>query len=119
MKKLRSGRYVDLYEDNRGNLVLVPQMEELKEEAERLTEQSVNSALCDVLEDHLCNGWSMVRPEQIAALTSAPIITDDLNDDEDGKVISTGTIWWFPDYQIRNEVAELLDGKSVVFTKAD
>jgi hypothetical protein len=41
-----------------------------------------------------------VRPEEIGALTSAPIVTDDVDRDDDGKLTRIGRVWWFPNYQV-------------------
>ncbi|MGI9061916.1 MAG: hypothetical protein ACR2H5_25460 [Ktedonobacteraceae bacterium] len=39
------------------------------------------------------NGWSWVRPEDIGALTDAPILSDDIEYDDHGDVVSVGTVF--------------------------
>jgi hypothetical protein len=78
-----------------------------------------DAMLYDLLEDHLCNGWEWIRPEEIGALTSAPIFSDDCGRDEDGMLTQVGAVYWFPDYQIKSPVEELFRHGSVSFAKAD
>lgn len=56
--------------------------------------------ICDYLPD-----FEQVRPEEIGALTSAPIISDGKN------------VWGYMDYCIKNFLEELAEGKSVVWQK--
>ena len=77
-----------------------------------------NSILQDLLEDWLANGWEMVPPEDIAALTSAPILSDSVKRDDKGKLVSIGDAYWFPEYATTSELEELLGKGFVDFTKA-
>jgi hypothetical protein len=63
--------------------------------------------LLDLLEDWLCNGWEWVKPEDIGALTSAPILRS-----------PRGTLYWFPAYAITCEIEEMLANGEVVFSRA-
>jgi hypothetical protein len=74
-----------------------------------------HAALCALLEDHLCNGWEMVPPEDIGALTAAPILSDEIGRDEDGRVVEAGRVYWYPDYQVRDEIEELRVHMKLVF----
>ena len=67
----------------------------------------INAALYALLEDHLCTGWEMVPPEDIGALTAAPILSDEIVRDDKGRVKEAGRVYWFPDYQVRDEIEEL------------
>jgi hypothetical protein len=81
-----------------------------------------------LLESYSTNGsYTLIPPEVVGALTDAPIITDhfirgdfgmDFEDGTDGTKDSVGNVWWFPDFMVRDELDELLEGKTVVFTKA-
>lgn len=67
--------------------------------------------LTDLLEE---TGWCpngrlyRVDPEHIAALTDAPILTDDMLIEDDGDVLVQGNVWWYPDYAIHHFGKELL-----------
>jgi hypothetical protein len=77
-----------------------------------------HDAFWELCESPLCNGYSMVRPELIGALTDAPIISDGIFDEETTKEEANNSkIWWFPDYMVRDELRELLDKGFVIFTQ--
>lgn len=67
----------------------------------------INAALYALLEDHLCTGWEMAPPEDIGALTAAPILSDEIVRDDDGRVTEAGRVYWYPDYQVRDEIEEI------------
>ncbi len=69
----------------------------------------------DALEYHLCNGWSMIQPEEIGALTDAPIIGIDVQRDDQGKLIHVGRAFWFPNYMVEDPLKTLLKKGTVVF----
>ena len=80
--------------------------------------EGTDNILVKLLEDHLCNGWEFVAPEDLGALTDAPILSDEVERDEDGNVTKVGTVYWFPDYAIRCELDELLEKGEVFFPAA-
>ena len=86
---------------------------------EKQWKQSHATILFDLLEDHLCNGWEMVPPEDIGALTSSPILSDSAVRDDDDKLTSIGDVYWFPEYQVKSELEELLEKGFVDFTLAE
>jgi hypothetical protein len=43
-----------------------------------------------VLQDHLSSGCEMVSPEEIGALTAAPILSEEVVRSEEGKVADVG-----------------------------
>lgn len=57
---------------------------------------------------YLGNGWRPVPPEEIGALTEAPILED-----------PNGRFFWFPNYMLRNFLEELAAGRPVFFVSAD
>jgi hypothetical protein len=79
------------------------------------------AALADILED---TGWApngrlmLVAPEEIAALTDAPILTDDKVVNDDGSAEVPGRVWWFPDYMVVNFLDQLLEKGNTVFHAA-
>lgn len=89
-----------------------------KEELQALYElRGEDSVLIDLLEPLTCNGViDFVRPEKIAALTDAPILTD--MPDYEGGVANGGTIWWYPQYEVISPVLELINNGTVTFTRA-
>jgi hypothetical protein len=60
----------------------------------------------DLVEWQLCNGWEKLRPEDIGALTDAPIFSESGED----------KVYWFPNYQIESPVQILLEKGEVTFT---
>ena len=74
--------------------------------------------LLNLLEDWLCNGWEMVPPEDIGALTSAPILSDEVERDDNGEIVKVGAVYWFPDYAVTCELDVLADNGEVFFPAA-
>ena len=109
--------YVTLTKTDRAlRLTLTPEgREELQARVDARQSIDTDSALYDVLEDHLANGWDWIRPEEIGALTSAPILSDECSRDEDGLLTDVGTVYWFERYQIESPVAELFKAGHVEF----
>lgn len=77
--------------------------------------EGINAALLALLEHHLANGWEMVPPKDLGALTSAPILSDEIERDEDGQITAAGRVYWYPDYAVRDEIQELREKISIVF----
>ncbi len=99
----------------------------LEDEADRewleslLAEERSNNdilVLCELLE---YTGWQpngrlfQVNPEDIAALTDAPILSDDLRVADDGTVSVPGRVWWYPNYMLTHFGRQLLEQGSVLF----
>jgi len=112
------GQYVDLKKTEGGDLQIVLNptgriefalIEELRE---RL---GIDAALVELLEDHLCNGWEAVRPEEVGALTSALLLCDEVDRDEAGEIRDVGRVYWNPDYAVCDEIEELRDKHQVLF----
>ncbi len=112
------GFYVDLEKPDDGNLhILLNQNGRrhfaiIREERDTF---GIHAALCALLEDHLSSGWEMVPPEDIGALTAAPILSNEIIRDEDGRVIEAGRVYWYPDYAVWDEIEELRTKLSIVF----
>lgn len=96
---------------------LIPDM--LPELEEKLSEENYID-FSDVIENQLCNGWHFLQPEQIGALTAAPILTDDVifDDEGNGDIKELGRVFWFPNYQILDPVRVLAEKGSVDFDLA-
>lgn len=78
--------------------------------------------LAELLEE---TGWLpngvlyQVAPETVAALTSAPILSDDVVVEDDGTTSVLGKVWWYPDYAVRSMPEQLTRKGQVVFTLAE
>ena len=117
-EKTSYGFYVDLAKTDDGDLAIVltrDGREEFERIEEMRSEHGVNTALETLLEDHLGNGWELVPPEDIGALTSAPILSDEIERDDDGEITEVGRVYWYPDYQVRDEIEVLRERLVVVF----
>ena len=67
------------------------------------------------------DGWSFVAPEDIGALTDAPIICDDnwtVEDDGTFQIFPETKVWWFPNYMVENPMETLATTGEVIFTAA-
>ena len=60
--------------------------------------------------------YQRVMPEQVGALTDSTLIAKNAETDDDGEIISTEWIAWYPDYQIRSELAVLIKNGVINFT---
>jgi len=118
---LDHGAYVNLEKTPSGKLEisLTQRGREEFKEFERLRDRfGIHQALLEVLADHLGSGWDVVRPEEIGALTSALILSDEVERDEEGQLVSVGYVYWNPRYQIDDEIEELGEKGFVLFDGA-
>ncbi len=116
------GEYVDLIRQPDNSLVvaLTDEGREVFPEIEGIRhEHGIDGALHQLLADHFANGWHELRPEELGALTSALLISDDVVRDDEGHVTDCGCIYWNPSYQVMDEIAELRQNGRVVFTGVD
>jgi hypothetical protein len=113
-----SGYYVDLRQTDDGALLIALNENGRKHfddiEAERVM-HGIHAALCALLEDHLGNGWEIVPPEDLGALTAAPILSNEIVRDDDQTIVEAKRVWWFPDYAVRDEIVELRDRQAILF----
>ena len=76
---------------------------------------------CDLLEQYSTNGsYNLVDPENIGALTDAPIIADispEINDNGEITYYEDTKFFWFPEYETIDEMEKLLNNETVIFTK--
>ncbi|MCZ2113085.1 MAG: hypothetical protein LC131_04525 [Anaerolineae bacterium] len=106
--------------DAAGNLV-ISRLRSEKADLQEMLEKCVHKDhgfLADLLEytgrgpnGHL----DQVAPEDIGALTDAPILTDDLEVDDQGVKTIHGRVWWFPNYQIESFAETLIKTGNVTF----
>lgn len=93
--------------------------ENLHIDAELFRGRSESNALSDILEDHLCNGWEWVLPEEVGALTDGDILTDTAQRDDQGELVSVGCVYWNSMYQVQSTVEILLNTGVVVWEKVE
>jgi hypothetical protein len=109
-------------EEQDGDLI-IKLLPEGREEITSALDQKANIDSDDffhrLLEHPLSNGWEMIRPEEIGALTSAPILANDLERNEDGELVRCGRVYWFPNYQIESPVQTLFEAGTVRFSGAE
>ncbi len=87
--------------------------------AKDLEEKGEIALTYDFFEDLVSNsGWNHVSPEDIGALTEAPILGDDVNYDDHGNLEGTGNIYWYPNYQIRSYFEDLIEEGETFFERA-
>ena len=114
-----SGKYTEFEMQSNGNL-RIALLEDQRESVEDIAAQEItaDSKLAQVIEWQLGNGWSFVRPEDIGALTEAPILTEEIETDDQGHVQWVGSVYWFPQYDVLDPVAKLLENGYVDFVRA-
>lgn len=115
---------MDFHVTPNGNLTLTMdpgEREDLQDLLDRTSHRD-HGFLADLMEHA---GWTgngrlwQVYPEHIpGALTDAPIISDEVVIEDDGRVNVVGRVWWFPGYEMRSFAEELLEKGAVTFTLA-
>ena len=110
-------QYVDFTKKN-GNLVVTLTPEGKQEIADAIADSKnigSDDFMLELFEYELCNGWGVVNPEDVGALTDSPLFSDETVFDEDGDFESVGRIYWFPNYQIESPVETLYEKGEVIF----
>ena len=106
---------IELTEKENGLLIVLTDKEELI----NMMGKVINAV--DLLDNarYLGNGWDEIMPEKISALTDSPIIGKGVCWDEEGDIEDVESVYWYPNYQIKNPWTELLINGEVFFTKAE
>jgi hypothetical protein len=114
------GNYTNLELNKAGNLIITLTRQGKKFAKELLEQDSdADCKLQDLLEEHLTNGWEWILPEEIGALTEAPIISNDvIYDNEECEVAGVNKCYAYVDYMIYDPIEELIKHNSVVFMEA-
>jgi hypothetical protein len=108
---------IELEQDGRG-LYLVPDMDEITEEADRLRSLPTDNALTEVLEYYLCNGWDWLSDENkrdLGIIHGAPFITESLEINDDDEIVNCGRVYWHELYAVEDPIEMLLSGQKVYF----
>ena len=106
-----------------GDLVIVAEADDL-DELKSIKEHCGNDDL--MFMDEMLDGFGLsgnsvlmrINPEDVGALTDAPIVTDDRTIEDNGTVKVSGTVWWFPNYQVENFAETLIRDGKVTFELA-
>lgn len=82
-----------------------------------------SSIMADLFEWHACNGsyehFDAGRADPFVGITSAPCVAEAMHYPDDGPREVDGRLWWFPDYMIRDDLAELKIRGYVVYRLVD
>jgi hypothetical protein len=113
--------YIDLEETSLGLKIILK--EEGREEVLRTRySHKVNDIWKRLLRPgkNIPREYFLLKPEMVGASTTATIIGKGLTMDEYGALHFNKeyTIWWFPDYQIVDEIEELLVTGYIYFSRA-
>jgi len=80
------------------------------------------SVMADLLEPYSCNGsytsFDAGEGNPFVGLSSAPCIAESLNHEDGGEQTIDGDFWYFADYAIRDDLAELKNKGRVIYTLA-
>lgn len=118
---IERGAYVDLQKAPDGQLIisLTDAGRQAIDEFEQIRDQyGIDQAFREILEDHVCCGWEEILPEELGALTSAMLITDDVERNDDGRIMRIGRVYFNPYYAVYDEIEELRERSFVLFHSA-
>ena len=102
-KTVFKGRYITMATDEYKHLQ-ISATPEGQADARAMAGKPTDSALAELLEEATANGWSWQAPEDLGALTSAPIISD-----------PNGNVYWHERYQVDDPIGMLANGETVQF----
>ena len=123
MKMIEQGNYIDIYITDEGDLFTIATKEAIKEFGENGNElrEKYNEmdSLYELFEDIICNSnWNFIAPEQIGALTDAPIIASGVYYDDNGDIEDLlEDIYWHGNYQVESTIKKIFNG-GLVWQKA-
>ena len=84
-----------------------------------IEESSKGDVIYDLLEDFIGEGWEWVAPEDIGALTDAPIITDpngyEVISQVDSDEVYYYYVYWYPNYMVQSPVEDLIEKGETFF----
>jgi hypothetical protein len=114
-KMKREGYYVNLKTDKDKNLIIILNKKTASFIKDELFKTSSNDALWTLLEDHFENGLEWIKPEEIGALTDAPIFSDNVVRNDLNELIAIDSVWYDEDYMIVSPIVELFETGKTIF----
>lgn len=118
---IEHGTYVDLEKMPNGRLKisLTTTGRHGFDDFERIRdEHGIDEAIRQLLEDRLCGVWEEILPEEIGALTSAMLLSDDVERDDHGEITQIGRVYFNSYYAVMDEIQELRERSCVVLDGA-
>ena len=118
MPELFHGTFVNLEKTDGGDLQILLNRngQRVFDEIERIRGRpGIDATMRILLADFFKRQWCEVRPEEIGALTSALIISDEAHRDPDGTLLSVGHVYWNERYQVEDEIEELRKSGEIRF----
>ena len=80
---------------------------------------SSDAIMHEVFEPLIANGgFDWIAPEEVGALTDAPIIGLVSRDDQ-GNITGVEELYWFPNYQVKSPIETLANTGTVTFTRGE
>ena len=115
-----SSKYTEFEKQANGNLRIVL-LAEARDDVEQIVakETDADSTLAEIIEWQLSNGWVLLRPEDVGALTDAPILSEEVDSDNWGEVRKVGTVYRYPEYDVRDPAEQLLQNGYVDFLREE
>jgi hypothetical protein len=113
-------KYTEFDLDDKGNL-RITLLDDAQEDVQEIASKDLDAdnKLAQVIEWQLVNGWTMLRPEDVGALTDAPILSEDVDTDDQGNVRSVGIVYWYTEYEVRDPVEQLLQNHFIIFRRGE
>ena len=109
--------HITLEEREKDLVIHLNDTPESREEMEGLYDKPTTSALSTVLEEAVANGWDWIYPDEISALTDAPILGIGVVRDDHGKLLGVDRLYWHQNYQVEDPIRELCDRGKVIFAR--
>jgi len=118
MSWIKKASDLDWSEDEKGlTITITPALlENLKEREATGENMDSDEIMYQVLEPLIDYGYEWIRPEEIGALTSAPIIGN-VDRDDNGNIIKLRSLFWYPDYAITSPIGDLMEKWTVTFKR--
>lgn len=116
-------QYVNFEELPNGNLkiswVSPEKRGEYIEDMSGYTDPSWHTRFSELIGDQLCNGWWWLCAADVGALTSdyeSTILSQEVEDDERGDITNVGRVYWYPQYEVFDQIEQLMKNGFVIFT---
>ena len=121
MPEMQHGRFVNLEKvDGDLRILLNNNGQRIFAEIEAIRDRlGTDAAIRILLAEYFKRNWDQIKPEEIGALTSALIISDETHRDSAGKLVRVGRVYWNPQYQVEDEIEELRHAGAVIFRGAE